>query len=85
MGILQARILEWVVMTSSRGSSQPRDRTQVSHIAGGFFYFLGHQESPLDQIYTINQNYVKICPWTTLDLDLSAIFSTLGHADYSGV
>ena len=37
MGILQARILEWVSMPSFRGSSQPRDRTQVSHIAGGFF------------------------------------------------
>ena len=37
MGILQARILEWVAMTSSRGSSQPRDQTQVSCIAGGFF------------------------------------------------
>ena len=37
MGIHQARILEWVVMTSSKGSSQPRDRIQVSHIAGGFF------------------------------------------------
>ena len=35
MGILQARILEWVVMASSRGSSQPRDQTQVSFIAGG--------------------------------------------------
>ena len=33
MGILQARILEWVVMPSSRGSSQPRDRTYVSCIA----------------------------------------------------
>ena len=31
-GILQARILEWVVVTFSRGSSQPRDRTQVSCI-----------------------------------------------------
>ena len=31
-GILQARILEWVPF--SRGSSQPRDQTQVSHIAG---------------------------------------------------
>ena len=30
MGILQARILEWVAMPSSRGSSQPRDRTPVS-------------------------------------------------------
>ena len=37
MGILQARILVWVAIPSSRGSSQPRDRTQVSHIAGGFF------------------------------------------------
>ena len=36
-GILQARILEWVAMPSPRGSSQPRDRTQVSRTAGGFF------------------------------------------------
>ena len=37
MGILQAGILEWVAMLSSRGSSQPRDRTQVSLIVGRFF------------------------------------------------
>jgi len=37
MGILQARILEWVAMPSSRGSSQSRVQTQVSHIAGRFF------------------------------------------------
>ena len=37
MEILQARILEWTVMPSSRESSQCRDRTQVSHTAGGFF------------------------------------------------
>ena len=36
-GILQARILEWVDFPFSRGSSQPRNRTQVSRIAGGFF------------------------------------------------
>ena len=36
-GILQARILEWVAISFSRGSSQPRDRTQVSCIAGRFF------------------------------------------------
>ena len=35
--ILQARILEWVAFPFSRGSSQPRDRTQVSHMAGKFF------------------------------------------------
>ena len=36
-GILQARILEWVAFSFSRGSSQPRNQTQVSCIAGGFF------------------------------------------------
>ena len=36
-GILQARILEWVAILFSRRSSQPRDQTQVSCIAGGFF------------------------------------------------
>ena len=36
-GILQARILEWVAVPFSRGSSQPRDQICVSHIAGRFF------------------------------------------------
>ena len=36
-GILQARVLEWVAVPFSRGSSQPRDWTQVSRIAGSFF------------------------------------------------
>ena len=36
-GILQARTLEWVAFPFSRGSSQPRDQTQVSRIAGWFF------------------------------------------------
>ena len=35
--ILQARILEWVAFPFSRGFSKPRDQTQVSCIAGGFF------------------------------------------------
>ena len=45
-GILQARTLECIAIHSSRESSQPRDQTQVSHIAGGFFYQLSHQGSP---------------------------------------
>ena len=45
MGILQARILEWVAMPSSRGSSQPRGRTQVSCIAGGFFTIWATREA----------------------------------------
>ena len=36
-GMLQARILEWVAVPFSRGSSQPRDRSHVSWMAGGFF------------------------------------------------
>ena len=36
-GILQARILEWVAISFSRGSSHPRDRTRVSYVAGRFF------------------------------------------------
>ena len=44
--IFQGRILEWVAFPFSRGSSQPRDRTQVSHIAGRFFYQLSHKGSP---------------------------------------
>ena len=36
-GILQARTLEWAAFPFSRGSSQPRDRTQASRIAGGLF------------------------------------------------
>ena len=44
-GILQARILEWVAMLSSRGSSRPRDWTQVSHIAGRFFTIWATREA----------------------------------------
>ena len=36
-GILQVRILEWGAFPFARGSSQPRDRTQVSNTAGGLF------------------------------------------------
>ena len=36
LGILQARVLEWVAFPFSRVSSQPRDRTRVSRITGGF-------------------------------------------------
>ena len=60
-GISQAKILEWVAVFFSRGSSQPRDQTQVSHITGGFFTYLlshvGNQEratweAPLNTVIT---------------------------------
>ena len=48
-GILQARILEWVAIPVSRGSSPPRDRTQVSCIAGRFFTVWATKEAILAQ------------------------------------
>ena len=53
-GILQARKLEWVAMPFSRGSSGPRDLTQVSHIAGRFFM-------PQLLVYLIQIGYIHIC------------------------
>ena len=46
-GILQARILEWLVIFFSRGSFQPRDWTQVSCIAGKFFTIWATKEAQL--------------------------------------
>ena len=45
-GILQVRILEWVAVPFSRGFSQTRDGTQVSHTAGGFFTGWATREAP---------------------------------------
>ena len=49
-GILQARILEWVAISFSRGSSQPRDQTQVSHIAGRYSTLWATREAPYDHM-----------------------------------
>ena len=45
-GILQARILEWVAMPSSRGSSWPRERTHISCIGKWVLYHLCHLRGP---------------------------------------
>ena len=45
-GIFQARILEWVAISFSRGSSQPRDRTQVSCITDRRFSIWATREAP---------------------------------------
>ena len=44
-GILQARILEWVAISFSRGSSRPRNQTRVSHIAGRHFNLWATREA----------------------------------------
>ena len=45
LGIFQAKVLEWVAISFSRGSSWPRNRTWVSHTVGRHFYHLSHQGS----------------------------------------
>ena len=47
--ILQARILEWIAIPFSRGSSPPRDRTWVSHNAGRFFTVWATREAPVSE------------------------------------
>ena len=72
MGILQARIPEWVVMLSSRGSSWPGNQTGVSCIAGGFFTnwaTLLHVISRLDSSLCVFNN-----------IPLSGYTSSLTHA-----
>ena len=44
-GILQVKILEWVAISFSRGSSQPRDQTQASHTTGRFFTISATKEA----------------------------------------
>ena len=56
-GILQARILEWVAIFFSRGSSQPRDRTWVSHIVGRCFNLWATREAHLHMVMYICQCY----------------------------
>ena len=64
-GIPQARILEWVAISSFRGSFQPRDCIQVSHIAGGFFTIWATREALAQQYFfsfrTV-QNLGSLCP-----------------------
>ena len=45
-GIFQAGVQKWVAISFSRGSSQPKDRTQVSRFVSKTLYRLSHQGSP---------------------------------------
>ena len=49
-GVLEAWILEWIAFPFSRGSSQPRDQTQFSRIAGGFFTSWAAKEAPKGKV-----------------------------------
>ena len=58
--ILQARVLEWVAMPSSRGSSQHRDQSQVSCIATHIFYHWATGEAPKYRWVHANSEKVEI-------------------------
>ena len=59
---LKARIMEWVAMSSSRRSSQPRDGTWVSCIAGRFFTIWVTTEAPQSQFSSVQSlSRVRLC------------------------
>ena len=58
--ILQARILEWIALPFSRGSSQSRDQSQVSHTAGKFFTVWATKEAHRTTISSSNSTYVYL-------------------------
>ena len=59
-GISQARVLEWVAISFSRGSSQPRDRTQVSRILGRWFTVWASRKGMLYVYYKVNKDQTNL-------------------------
>ena len=74
-GLLQARILEWVAVPFSKGSSQPRDWTQVSYIAGGFFTIWATREALMVCEVKVTQSCPTLChlmtSWTIQSMEFS--------------
>ena len=80
-GILQARILEWVVISLSRGSSQPRDRTQVSRIAGRGFNLWTTREAHHIGILQCKWHKVKLKLRVSQRANLSAYVTKTDTSD----
>ena len=72
-GILQSRILEWVAIPFSRGSSQPRDQTRVSCIAGRFF------EPPRKPGYTYTYMCISIHRYGMTELKCMFMFNLISY------
>ena len=65
--LFQARILEWVAIPFSRGSSQPRDWTLISHLAGRFFTICATRKALTWDGFQCLQNGSKILPCMSLE------------------
>jgi len=74
--ILQARILEWVAMPFSRGSSQPRDWTQISCIADGFFTLWATREALTYGIVHVSMLFSQITPPLPPPTEFKSLFFT---------
>ena len=75
IGILRTRIVEWVAIPFSRGSSQPRDQTWVSCVAGGCFTVWATREATVSSSLSSS---VLSAPWadrTTLDKKGTSVFT----------
>ena len=82
--IFQARILEWVAISFSRGSSQPRDQTQVSCTAGRFFTDRATRKAliTLDRLNNLLQFYISTCSFTLLFYVMEIAFFPLNFINY---
>ena len=58
-GILQARVLEWIAISFSKGSSRPRDRTRVSRVPGRCFNLWATREAPS----FLRPSWMEESPW----------------------
>ena len=75
-GILQARILEWVAFPFSRGSSQPRDWTQVFRIAGRFFTTWARSPRILERVaYPFSRESSQPRNWTGVSCRADGFFT----------
>ena len=85
-GIVQARILEWAAMPFSRGSSGPRDLTQVSRIAGRFFTAWATGIFNLDRIiyiYICMCVCIYICMYVCMYVRMYATSSFFSHSPFN--
>ena len=69
-GIFQAKILEWIAIPFSRGSSQPRNLTQVSCIAGRFLTIWATKESQTTSLQCVTLWHIHPYPGLTTDIVL---------------